>query len=153
MFCKQCGAQMNDGTKFCPSCGAPQDVNESQPQGNAGAQSSQSDVDQNKGMAILAYIGILALIPYFAAPNSPYARFHAIQGMNLMILEIAFGIVHGIISAIFLAISWYAWYIIGIIFSIGWLAFGVLSIIGIINAAQGQTKALPLIDKIQIIKS
>ena len=23
MFCKQCGAQLNDNAKFCTSCGAP----------------------------------------------------------------------------------------------------------------------------------
>ncbi len=27
MFCSNCGTQLNDGEKFCPSCGAPVEVN------------------------------------------------------------------------------------------------------------------------------
>lgn len=26
MFCKNCGTQLSDGTKFCSACGAPQDT-------------------------------------------------------------------------------------------------------------------------------
>ena len=31
MFCKSCGAQIEDGTKFCPNCGAEQTVEAPQP--------------------------------------------------------------------------------------------------------------------------
>ncbi|MHB1314144.1 MAG: zinc-ribbon domain-containing protein [Christensenellales bacterium] len=151
MFCRKCGTQMNDGTKFCPACGASQEAQQTQTQG-ANAQTSQSDIEQNKGMAILSYIGFLALVPYFAATNSPFARYHAVQGLNLMIFEIAYGIVFGILCAIFYAISFYAGLVISYILLIGWAAFGILSIIGIINAANGKMKALPIIDKFQIIK-
>ena len=41
------------------------------------------DIAQNKAMAILAYLGILVLIPIFAAKNSAFAKFHANQGLIL----------------------------------------------------------------------
>ena len=37
----------------------------------------EGDVQTNKVFAILAYIGILVLIPIFAAPKSKFARFQA----------------------------------------------------------------------------
>ena len=37
MFCKNCGAQMNDNQKFCPNCGTPVQQSETvQTQGNSG---------------------------------------------------------------------------------------------------------------------
>ena len=31
-FCGKCGAQLNDGAKFCPSCGAPTGSEQAQQQ-------------------------------------------------------------------------------------------------------------------------
>ena len=63
------------------------------------------DAQDNKAMGILAYLGILVLVPIFAAKESPFARFHANQGLVLLIAEAAYGIAVAILSAIFLAIS------------------------------------------------
>ena len=57
------------------------------------------DVSENKVFGILSYIGILVLIPIFAAKNSQYARFHANQGLVLFILEVALNIIVRIVSA------------------------------------------------------
>jgi hypothetical protein len=38
------------------------------------------------------------------------------------------------------------------IFWLGWLAIGVVSIIGIVNAANGQEKELPIVGKFKFIK-
>ena len=48
----------------------------------------QEDIQNNKTMAILAYIGILVLIPIFAAKESKFARFHANQGLVLLIIMV-----------------------------------------------------------------
>lgn len=45
-------------------------------------QFDKADVEQNKVMAILAYFGILVLIPILAAKDSKFARFHANQGLD-----------------------------------------------------------------------
>ena len=112
---------------------------------------SQQDINSNKVMAILAYLGILVLVPIFAAKDSKFARFHANQGLVLFLAEIAFYIVLTIVSAIILAISWKLYFIITIP-SLVWIVFLVLAIIGIINAANGKAKELPVIGKFTLLK-
>jgi uncharacterized membrane protein len=112
---------------------------------------SQQDINSNKVMAILAYLGILVLVPIFAAKESKFARFHANQGLVLFLAEIAFYIVLTIVSAIILAISWKLYFIITIL-SLVWIVFLVLAIIGIINAANGKAKELPVIGKFTLLK-
>lgn len=174
-FCKNCGASLEEGKKFCPGCGTAVDSapnNSSANQANSAgpnvdfsdkisniantedktAECDAQDISNNKVMAILAYIGILVLIPIFAAPESKFARFHANQGLVLFIAEIIWGIVYGIISAILtFALSILGTVISGILglVSLGFLA---LLIIGIVNAATGKAKALPIIGKIILIK-
>ena len=95
-------------------------------------------------MAILSYFGILVLIPIFAAKDDPFVRYHANQGLVLLIANIAVAIVGfilGFIPVIGGIISW--------IISI---ALFVLMILGIINAAKGEMKPLPFIGGIEIIK-
>ena len=112
---------------------------------------SQQDINSNKVMAILAYLGILVLVPIFAAKDSKFARFRANQGLVLFLAEIAFYIVLTIVSAIILAISWKLYFIITIL-SLVWIVFLVLAIIGIINAANGKAKELPVIGKFTLLK-
>ena len=104
----------------------------------------QNDINNNKLMAILAYFGILVLVPLLAAKESPFARFHANQGLVLLVASIVCWILVAILSAIS---SW-----LGLIGSILYIVIGVLAIIGIINAATGKAKQLPLIGGIKLIK-
>ncbi|MBQ6556360.1 MAG: hypothetical protein IJL86_02310, partial [Bacteroidales bacterium] len=97
-----------------------------------------SDVSANKVMAILAYIGILVLIPLFAAKDSKFARFHTNQGLILFICNVVIYFI-SLIPGL-KAIGW--------ILSVAALVF---AIIGIIGAAKGKTKELPLIGKYRII--
>ena len=94
---------------------------------------SAEDIEENKVIALLSYLGIVVLVPLLAKKESPYAQFHAKQGLVLLIAWIAIGII-----TVIPIIGW----IIGPIASIVLLIF---SIIGIINALGGQTKELPLI--------
>lgn len=96
---------------------------------------SQEDIDKNKVFAILAYFGFLVLIPIFAAKDSKFARFHANQGLVICLFEIVVSI-----AANFLGIL-----------SILNIASAVFAIMGIIYAAQGQAKELPLIGSIHIL--
>ena len=168
-FCGKCGTKVEDGVKFCPSCGAsteiPKEETTQQTQQTdfsakiAGlnntadntAQFDAQDIQNNKAMAILAYIGILVLIPLFAAKESKFARYHTNQGLVLCIAEIAYGIAYSILSSIILAISWRLYSLVSIIGLVG-LVFLVLAVIGIINAANGRAKELPVIGKIKLLK-
>ena len=104
----------------------------------------KSEVDSGKFMAILSYFGILALIPYLSEKNNSFVVFHAKQGMNLFILGI---------------IAFFGASIFGVFLSMRFLLVGlvemalfVFAIIGIVYAAQGEKKELPLIGSIKIIK-
>ena len=172
-FCGKCGTKVEDGVKFCPSCGASTEIpkeettQQTQQTGQqtdfnakiAGlnntadntAQFDAQDIQNNKAMAILAYIGILVLIPLFAAKESKFARYHTNQGLVLCIACIAYSIVYSILSSIILAISWRLYSLVSIIGLVG-LVFLVLAVIGIINAANGRAKELPVIGKIKLLK-
>ncbi len=169
-FCANCGQQYDEGVKFCPGCGAvtaaaqpqqqayqapnQQQSYQQQPNYQPPYQAQpQSDVENNKVMGVLAYLSWLVLIPLFAAKDSPFARYHTNQGIVLAIVEVAWWIIIGILSAI--ATATYAVGLLIIISIISWLVnigFLVFSILGIVNACKGEMKPLPLIGGIKILK-
>jgi len=119
---------------------------------NAQTEVTHEDVENNKVFAILAYIGILVLAPIFAAKESKFARFHANQGLVLFIAEVAWVIIYCVLLTLFGMIAGglaLMWIFIG---SLVWIGFAVFAIIGIIYAAQGNTKPLPLFGKFKILK-
>ena len=174
-YCGKCGAQVQDGVKFCQGCGAAVETKvennaqraqpASQPPQNDFSQKIQNlnntadttaefdaqDITSNKAMAILAYFGPLVLIPIFAAKQSKFARYHSNQGLVLLISSILYGIAYSILSSIILAISWRLYFIVSIIRLVS-IVITILAIIGIINAATGKAKELPLIGKFKILK-
>ncbi|WP_376768640.1 DUF4870 domain-containing protein [Paenibacillus foliorum] len=114
-------------------------------QHNSGSSSSTltadpADVNANKWIGVLAYI--LFFLPLIAAKDSRFAMYHANQGLVLLILGIVCNIVLGLIPVI----GW-------ILLPLANLASLVLAILGIIQAANGQLKPLPLIGSITIIKT
>ena len=103
----------------------------------SGGTSSSSDVEKNKVYAILAYLGILFLIPMLAAKDSPFAQYHAKQGMVLLIAEVILSVAGWV-----LALVWFfGWWMVDIL----WLVCVVFAILGIINASNGKMQPLPVI--------
>lgn len=181
-FCGKCGNKVEEGIKFCPSCGEPMAVStptpqpEPQPQaqtdeeklaqatavydniakklGDAAdhtAEFDKADIESNKAMGILAYLGILVLVPLFAAKESKYARFHTNQGLVLCVAGIAYSVVYGILSSIILAISWRLYSLVSILGFLS-IVFLVLCVMGILNVVNGRAKELPIIGKFRILK-
>ena len=160
-FCGKCGTKVDEGVKFCPSCGNPMEAPAPEQQAQTQqAQAQQSDlsakvtnlnntaditdqfdkddIEKNKVMGLLAYI--LFFIPLLAAKDSPFARYHANQGLVLFLAAI--------LSSVILIIPILGW-IIAPILSI---VITVLAVIGIINALNGKAKELPIIGKFKILK-
>lgn len=110
-----------------------------------------ADIQQNKVMAILSYIGILVLVPIIGAKDSKFARYHANQGLLLLIASVAYNLALRIVNAILFVISWRLGFISTILSVVG-VVFLVLGIIGIVNAANGRAKELPVIGKYRLLK-
>jgi uncharacterized membrane protein len=156
MFCPECGKEIPSGSKFCPACGKSTGAAPNAP-ASAGPVDPQSDAEQNKGMAVLAYI--LFFIPLIAGTHktSNFVKYHTNQGIVLVIFYVAFAIVTSILSAIVMGIA-AASLSIGLIMAVPmiigllWIFPLVLVILGIVNAATGKMKPLPIIGKFTILK-
>jgi len=107
---------------------------------------SKEDVEKNKVMAIIGYIfPILFFVPLLGdeSKKSPYAKFHANQQLILLIFCFA-----GYFISSFLMVILIGFLLMPII----WIASIVFMIMGIINAAKGEMKKLPIIGDFDIIK-
>lgn len=111
------------------------------------------DMEKNKAFGAVASIPILFWVPLVANSESSYGKFAANQGLIMLIVDIALGLVSGLLSAIFGIIP----FIGGILAALISLVFSVVELAGflflLITALQGKAKYLPLVgDKFQIIK-
>lgn len=138
-FCPNCGAQIQDNSTFCGSCG--KSVNAAAPTGYAAAQTPVA----NGGMAdnvagLLAYLFIPAIIFLLVEPykKSRFVRFHSFQ-------------------CLFFAIAWFVlWFLLTIVTSVVgvfmFFLYPIISLAGLalgiflmIKAYQGQIFKLPMI--------
>ena len=152
-YCSSCGNSIDENVKICPVCGAKiqksasefqmkiQDfINNFTNTANTTADYSAEDINKNRHMAILAYLGLLFLVPLFAAKDSPFARYHTNQGILLFVVQ-TIGIAATQIP--------YAGWVAGAIVNVFTTA---LLVIGLINAFKGEAKELPVIGKFRILK-
>jgi len=95
--------------------------------------SSSSASGKVNPVAVLSYLSILVLIPWFMAKNDKFVMFHVRQGLTLFIAEIITWAI-GFIPVIGWTIA-----------VIGWIVWASFSVLGIINVLQGKEKELPFI--------
>ena len=170
-FCRNCGAKLDDDAKSCLNCGAAVNAG-SGGSFNEKAQETIHNItdtpdmsddfssferEDGKAMGILAYIGILVLLPLFLEKNNRFVRFHVNQGLMLFIIECAYSFVCIIINTVLRVL--FAWsplvvvYVaVRIVLSVLSLVFLAASVMGIINVARGKAKELPIIGKFRILK-
>ena len=171
-FCPSCGSKLDDGTKFCPSCGAAQaentnaytntygnNTNNQTAQGinivDSTSSYDKNDIEKNKVLCAVAYISILFFLPLVACPESRFGKFHANQALILLIASTILGAAGSIVGQVW----WMLPFIPEIIKSLGGsvlsFAFSALPvagmIFGIVNAAQGKAKELPVIGKFNLV--
>ncbi len=79
-FCSSCGHEIGEGTAFCPACGAKVSA-------PATPVFDEEDIKENKLIAVFAYLNVLVLVPILAGRKSPFARYHAKQGLVLFVIE------------------------------------------------------------------
>ena len=106
-----------------------------------------TDAEQHKVYAMIAYLPLLFLIGLLAAPQSRFARFHANQGMILTIAIVLVELAGRILGWIPF-VGWYLWRATQLL-SVGCV---VLIVLGMINAARGENKRLPVIGGHDLLK-
>ena len=161
-FCKNCGAQLDENEKFCHSCGSAvaaensvqgavdsvkekfQDFNNTP---DTTADYDQSDIQANRGIAWLSYLGPLFLVPLLSRKTSKFCRFHVNQGVILCIIYVACSV----LASIFGSLGKFGT-ILKFPLAIVQIVVGVFAIIGVVNAAKGRVKELPIVGGIKIIK-
>lgn len=112
------------------------------------AQASQldpQDVEKNKPLAIIGYIfPIIFFIPLLTeAKDSPFAKFHANQQLILLLFAFIGFTASSILTIVFIGL---------ILFPIIMIAALVFMVMGIINAANGEIKRLPIVGGFDILK-
>jgi len=137
----------------------PQQAPAAQPQYAAYTPPVQNqDVQDNKAMGVLSYLWFLWLVPLISGKHksSAFAKFHMNQGLTVILLWMAFGVVAFLLSLIRVTRTQYMWGIavaqysvspwwISLITSALSLGITVLCLIGIVAALKGEKKPLPLV--------
>ncbi len=92
--------------------------------------------EQDKIMLVLAYLGILSLIPFLTVKDSDYVRFHARQGFAMFLCSLALIVIY--------VIPFIGW----VIGCIGWLGWLTLAIVAIVKAFKPERWRIPLVASI-----
>jgi len=148
--CGICGKEIQEGAVTCPFCGAAQVAGAAAPTGGA-AQATSKDAEDNKMMAVLAYIFFFIPLLTGTFKTSPFVKFHTNQGLILWIASAAYGIAYAILAALLGWIPILGWILVAVL-SFVFIAIPVFCIIGILNAVNGKMQELPLIGKINLLK-
>ncbi|NBV21178.1 MAG: hypothetical protein EBS05_04550 [Proteobacteria bacterium] len=111
------------------------------------AGSPADDIEKNRAFAILSYLSILFIVGLIAAPNSKFAKYHANQGLVLFLASIISSV-----SCMVIGFIPFVNFVLILIVPVLWGGWLVLAILGIVNAAGGQSKPLPLIGHYELVK-
>ena len=108
----------------------------------AAPKADPKDVEKNKVMAILAYF--LFFLPLITdAKDSPFAKYHANQGLLLLMFSFGAYLVSSMLVVVLIGF---------LLLPLASVVSFVFLVLGIINASNGEMKPLPLFGGIQIIK-
>jgi uncharacterized membrane protein len=124
-----------------------------QPSEPAAAERASSDAIL---LATVGYVPLLFFLPLFVGAKEPYAKFHGRQSLVLFAAVVAFNIAVGVtdlvlgrvlgsmflIGFFFKAVAWLVHYPAGFVVAV---AYVVLVIVGIVQAATGQYWRIPVV--------
>lgn len=104
----------------------------------------KSNSENDKLMGILAYLGVLVLVPLLTGSKSKFVRYHTNQGLVNLLFAVAL-----YAASIVLTISLP---LVGLLVWVVYFAPTIFAILGIINVVNGEQKPLPVIGGITLLK-
>lgn len=97
--------------------------------------SKSKDIDENKLLAAIGYVGILCLIPLLAKKDSAFCQFHGKQGLVLFVIWLVLSMIN--VLPVLGQLIWV----------LGSIVLLVLVILGIVHALNGEEWELPVLGK------
>lgn len=163
--CENCGAEIDIMSEYCPVCGASNNsLKDSMTYGSyerteCNLQSDVYEEQNNDEVAILAYFGLLVIIPLLKSKDSDYIRFHVNQGLILNIFSIiCYVIMYGLynLSQVYLNTESEYSQLIATITATGALSIFIILLVcwlvPLIGAIHGMRRKSPIIGGIRILK-
>lgn len=92
-------------------------------------QNNDKDIQENKIIAALSYIGILVLVPLLVKKDSKFCKFHAKQGLVMLIIFI---------------VGWLIFWI-PVVGWLIWIAAVILDLLALIQTLQGKYWEIPVV--------
>ena len=94
------------------------------------------EVQDAKFFAAIGYFNVLCFVPLLLKKGNKFAEFHGKQALVLFILEIAAGILKTVPA------------VGDLIFTIAFVVFGILSLIGVVKVLMGERWEMPILYEI-----
>lgn len=91
------------------------------------------EIQEGKFFAAVGYISVLCFVPLLLKKGNRFSQFHGKQGLVLFILEVAASILKTVPA------------LGDIVFSLSFVVFGILSLIGIVKVLMGEYWEMPVI--------
>ncbi|HBL39320.1 TPA: hypothetical protein DDZ10_01470 [Candidatus Uhrbacteria bacterium] len=98
-------------------------------------ETNKKDIEENKLVAAIGYLGVLCLVPLLLKKDSPYAKHHGKQGLVITIAWVLLWI--GNIIPVLGQIVWF----------VGSIALLILVVMGMMKAMAGETWVMPYLGK------
>lgn len=106
------------------------------PSNDLSASPQDPEIQDAKFFAAIGYLNILCFVPLVLKKGSKFAQFHGKQGLVLFILEIAASILK-VVPALG-----------DLVFTVAFVVFGILSLIGIVKVLMGEYWEMPVVHEI-----
>lgn len=97
---------------------------------------SDPEIQDAKFFAAVGYLSVLCFVPLFLKKGNKFAQFHGKQALVLFILEIAASILK-VVPALG-----------DLVFTVAFVVFGILSLIGVTKVLMGEYWEMPVIYEI-----
>lgn len=94
------------------------------------------EMQDAKFFAAIGYLNVLCFVPLLLKKGNKFAEFHGKQALVLFILEVAAGILKAVPA------------VGDLIFTIAFVVFGILSLIGVVKVLMGERWEMPIIYEI-----